>query len=202
MICADCKNTRKFTKKFNMKYIGRIVKLHRNSQGFTVTELLVVIAIIGIMAAIAIPNFASYAANYRLKAAARIMYSNMQRARLHAIKENTFVCLNFTTVVYPATGGGYTIFVDNGAGGGVAGNAVQDGGEITLDAVTMDNQSSLVNAAFGAVPRFSYTAKGMVAGSQTGNVIIRNNQRRYRITVSAGGGLRLEISTDGVSWVL
>lgn len=186
---------------FNMRYLGRSRKLQKNEYGFSLIELLVVIGIIGILVAISFPNLLTSADDYRLKAAARDIYSDMQQARLQAIKGNTLVCLSFTTVVYPAIGGGYTVFIDDGAGGGVANNGIQDGGELTLNTVTMSRQNSLVNAAFGFASRITYTAKGVTAGSQTGNVTIRNNNRWYKITVSAGGGLRLEVSKDGITWI-
>jgi type IV fimbrial biogenesis protein FimT len=186
---------------FNMRHPGQRIKLHSNERGFTATELLVVIAIIGVLAAIAIPSFSTMVPNYRLKAAARNLYSDMQKARLQAIKENTLVGVSFTTVAYPADGSGYTVFIDDGSGGGVAGNSVQDGGETLLWSRPMDKQISLISASIGLVPRFTFTSRGVVDGSQSGNVQIRNSQRWYKLTVYAVGGLKLETNTDGgVTW--
>jgi type IV fimbrial biogenesis protein FimT len=72
----------------------RIVK--KNS-GFTLIELLVVIVVIGIFVAIGVPNFMSWLPKYRLKSAARDLYSNMQLAKMTAVKSNTNCSITYST---------------------------------------------------------------------------------------------------------
>ncbi|PKN29635.1 MAG: hypothetical protein CVU64_07245 [Deltaproteobacteria bacterium HGW-Deltaproteobacteria-21] len=67
----------------------RARKKHRlNSSGFTLSEFLVVIAVIAILSAIAIPAFSRWIPQYRLKGAARDLYSTMQSMKMTAIKNN------------------------------------------------------------------------------------------------------------------
>ena len=71
----------------------------KNKRGFTLIEVIVVMAVIGIMATIAIPAISSWLPNYRLKAAARDLYSTMQKARMLAVKTNRDTAVIFV----PAT---------------------------------------------------------------------------------------------------
>lgn len=70
----------------------------RNNSGFTLIELIVVIVILGVLAVVAVPNFLSFQPKSRLKTAARDLYSNLQLARMEAIKSNTTWAIVFDLV--------------------------------------------------------------------------------------------------------
>ena len=79
--------------------------------GFTLIEVLVALIVLGILTAIAIPGFSTWLPKYRLKSASRDLYSNMQLAKMGAIKANAD-----WAIVFDAGSNSYKICSDDGDG--------------------------------------------------------------------------------------
>ena len=179
--------------------------IYKRKGGFTLVELMIVIAVIAILAAVAVPAVNGWLPNYRLKAAALDLASNFQRAKLAAVKRNANVVISITPAAYTPGGrvGSYMIFVDDGNGGGIAGNDTRDGTEVVLTQVAMPEDVSLIIANFTAGSTTpGYTFRGLPLANRIGEVQVKNNNlRRYRATLSMAGNVRLEVShNDGTSW--
>ena len=86
--------------------------LNRNTEsGVTLMEILVIMVILAALAAIAIPTFAVWLPNYRLKSAARDLYSNFQMAKMGAVNKNNDWAVIFDNTSSP---GKYAIASDPG----------------------------------------------------------------------------------------
>ena len=94
----------------------------RKDAGFTAYEVAVTLAIVGIMATFVMPPYFRWLQGHRLRGAAINLMADIEMAKIRAIRENAFVAVRFAA-------GGYDMFVDNGAGGGVAGDWTPNGGE-------------------------------------------------------------------------
>jgi Tfp pilus assembly protein FimT len=80
---------------------GVFGKTRKNSMGFTLLELLTTIGMITILCLIAIPTFTAWLPNYRLKQAARDLYSNLQRTKMGAIRANETWGIQFVNGANP-----------------------------------------------------------------------------------------------------
>lgn len=123
----------------------------KSASGFTLIELIIAIALSFVLATIAIPSFIGQRNFAKLKDAASMIRVDLAVARSWAIRENSFA-----TVLISADS--YIMFIDNGVGGGIAENWVQDGNErilsnrrlpegtlIDLTQTTLDTQRTRFN---------------------------------------------------------
>ena len=85
-------------------------------------ELLVLFVIVGILVIIAIPGFSNLLPNYRLRSAARDLFSNFQLAKFTSIKRNSYCAVTFGQDIGGTTYN-YIVYVDSNS------DLVYDAGE-------------------------------------------------------------------------
>lgn len=79
-------------------------------QGFSVIDLMITVAILAIVGGLAVPSITQWSRNYRLQGAVTTMFSDFQRAKLGAVKENRAWTMDFS----PAGITGYQILDGDG----------------------------------------------------------------------------------------
>ena len=141
--------------------MGRILSNHR---GFSLTELMIVVAIIGILAAIAIPNFLQYQAKAKQSEAKRNLVAIHTGEIAYFAEHNNYVD-DFNAIGFSVTGSSQRYYyelgnassgtlppgctastLDNVSSSGFKAAAVGNiDGDATCDVWTIDDQKNLVN---------------------------------------------------------
>jgi type IV fimbrial biogenesis protein FimT len=155
---------------------------------------MIVIGLISILSAIAIPSIMKWMPNYRLKAEARNLYSNMQKAKIEAVKRKQDVTILFNPETYDPAGqlGSYLVFIDSNGDDSV------DTGETILIQKNMPKNVTLYFNNFSANTT-GYNPRGLPVGNW-GDVRLRNNQSRYyQLAMSPAGTVKISQNTTGFS---
>ena len=146
-------------------------------------EILVTLVVLGVMAAIAVPTFYNWYPNYRLKAAAREVYTTFQTARLAAIKEGT--ATTFAAVTFDTTNNSYQAFIDTNN------DWVPTGSEQILRQVTLPADVKIAAVTLPSA-RTRFNDRGLV-DSGTGYVELQNDKNKTEtITLLPAGSAQIQ----------
>lgn len=153
-----------------------------NQRGFSLLELKICCAVFSILVAVGYPFLGGVKQSMALREEISALYTSLQRAKIEAIKENSFV-------VFQIIPNGYSIFVDDGARGGKKGDWIRQNGEHQLTHHCYQDGISLAKTTFTANrTRFN----GRVA-LKAGRVILTNRDGfKTELVVNTVGRFRVE----------
>ncbi|MDR2450929.1 MAG: GspH/FimT family pseudopilin [Candidatus Accumulibacter sp.] len=160
-----------------------IPRTPRRSRGVTLIEVLIGLVIMGILIAMAVPNFTGWIRNQRVRAAAESLLNGLQTARAEALKTNAVVNFRIETDRWKVVG---------------RDNAEIQSGQWSQVVVAADRSSFCFNgmgrlvspAGCGAGPG-SISISGTDGAGNCAAAGGRGETRCLRIEVNAGSGARL-----------
>ena len=151
-------------------------------EGFSLFELLVVVAIIAVVSTIVAPHVMGWRSSAKLRGAADNLMSDLEMAKIRAVKENSFVAILFNP-------GGYRIFVDR------ANLWTQDADEPLLKERQLPAGVSFdfAHPDWGFTNnRTRFNSRGR-AGSENGTAVVVNSSGGQRnVIVSTLGRIRVQ----------
>jgi prepilin-type N-terminal cleavage/methylation domain-containing protein len=160
-----------------------MVKNMANRKGFTLFEVLMVLAVLSTLSSIAYPSLMTWAQRSEFKSEVSTLVAWLHRAKLEAIKTNSFV-------VIEGDANGYSIFVDNSKVMGQAGDWFRQPDERQLTHHHLKNGHVLANNFPNNKARFS----GRPGGKPGRFIFTDKNGTRMDVIISSVGRIRVERS--------
>jgi prepilin-type N-terminal cleavage/methylation domain-containing protein len=127
-----------------------------SQEGFSLVEMITVVAVMGIILAMAAPNFSKWKEKHEINGQAQKVYFDLMLARTTAVKANNDVRVTFNT-----TSDSYKVHDDTN------GDGVEDSGE-ALKTITLENNVQFAfNSGISDIDGNSVSAAVSFSGSQT-----------------------------------
>lgn len=174
---------------------GVRMKILKNQSGFTLVELMVVVAIIGILSAVAIPNFKKYQAKSKTSEA-KLHLANIYTAESASMSDyDTYAtCIRDMGIVQPPDKSNFYAFGFAAAyAGGVT--TIENAGGVCDNAVIVYAQSKLpggvtavtaVTGTSASATAFTAAAEGKIVSGATTNNRWEINEAKAIVTNNGG----------------
>jgi len=176
---------------FNEARRRKLSLLTRNSSGFTLIEMMVVIGIIGVIIAIAVPNFAAMQAKARIRAGAYEIAQDLRQIRERALSIGREYSVgrkdDRSYRITSPEGNTYTYKLGGSTGGNLRFGV---GPNYTGGVPPEANQASAPASGFDFMPTGTLIFNGR-GGANRGVIYLTDNRDNYAIGINSLGKVRV-----------
>lgn len=165
-------------------------------------EILIVIIVIAVVIAVSTPQVTGFIRNYNFSSDMRMMVTAINQAKNRSMRNCQITAVQFIPNT-ETTQARYVAFVDNGAGGGTAGNGILDGTEQVIQSGSLHSgitmQQPLLNNILNEGKSTLFDGMGLPWGFNGGAPVRYSGSITATMTTSSGATMakRIVISTGG-----